>query len=250
MFNSEGVKQAIILVAGGGTRLRPLTDTIPKCLVEVNGVPILKNALRVFSKNGTKTVRIIVGHLADVVEKSITSRYEGMAIEFIHNDVFNSTNSMYSLYLGLEGIEGTTWVLEGDVFFEEKILKIPTCKDFSWFVDAGRSDLDGAHLTANGSNRAIRLEIIREKSLIRKDHCKSIGLLKLGDEGVVKLRNWLKQGIKEGKVNSYYDLIVAGHLKNHYIDLINVSGCKWYEIDSHDDLKNAEILFKKREYVA
>lgn len=244
MINAQSVERAVILVAGGGTRLKPITNLIPKCLVEVNGISILENALSALADCGTRSVRIVVGHLYGEVEKRITGWHKGMSIEYIHNTAYSSTNSMYSLYLGLEGINEPSWVIEGDVFFDKDILKTPTDKDFTWFVDGGRKDLDGAHLSADGNNRVVNLEIIREKCLIRNSHFKSIGILKLGGESVAKLRDWLNRGVFEGKTSLYYDLIVAEYFREYYIELKNISGCRWYEIDSKDDLRNAEMLFK------
>ena len=235
---------AIILVAGEGKRLLPFTNTNPKCFVEVKGVTILENALDLLSKNNIQTVRIVIGHLKNIVRDKIGLNYKGMNIEYITNDNFHSTNSMYSLYLGLDDVVEPTWVLEGDVFFEEKILKMPIKSNFSWFVDSSMRELDGAYIKSDKGGRAISLQIIKNGNKLEDDLSKSIGILHLCIDGVLKLKDWLSAGVQARQTNLYYDLIVDEHLMEIFVELIDVSGAKWFEIDTNDDLEKAKRLFK------
>jgi NDP-sugar pyrophosphorylase family protein len=72
--------QAIILAAGMGKRLRPLTDNIPKCMVPVNGTPILINTLDILSQFPVQEVIIVVGHKREAVRDRVGDRYKGMTI--------------------------------------------------------------------------------------------------------------------------------------------------------------------------
>ena len=235
---------AVILAAGVGNRLKPLTNTVPKCLVEVNGKTIMGNALQALSANGVEHVYVVVGHLSSLVRETIGPRSNDMTIEFIENDIFKSTNSMYSLYLGLKDMQQATWVIEGDVFFEAQILGLPVSKHISWLVDPTRKDLDGTYLRSNRQGRAISLEIIRDLSLLQANHHKSIGILRLSPEGVDDLRNWLHQGVENGQTNVHCDLIMAEHLMDTFVGLVDVSGSKWFEIDTLKDLEEARKLFE------
>ena len=117
--------KAIILVAGRGTRLKPLTDTIPKCLTEVNGKPILFNALEHLEKNKIEETILVVGYLRDKIEERIGNFFGNMKITYVKNDIYDKTNTSYSLWLALKDllIDDSLLVLEGDVFFEEELLK-------------------------------------------------------------------------------------------------------------------------------
>ncbi len=234
---------AIILAAGEGSRLKPLTETIPKCMVEVCGRSIMENALLLFAEKGVKTTRIVVGHLASVLRKHFGSSLKGMKIEYIENIEYSATNSMYSLHLGLQHLQESAWILEGDVFFEPSILERTFHHEISWFVDTFRKDLDGAYLRYNDQGRAISLDIIRNLKLLKNQCGKSIGLLHLDSNGVEYFKRWLEQGIVAGQKNLYYDLIVSPHFSEAYIEIIDIGGLKWFEIDNLSDLENAQVLF-------
>lgn len=236
-------RYAIILAAGEGSRLKPLTEKIPKCMVEVGGHSILANALSLFAEKGVEATRIVVGHLAPVLRQHFGSSFKGMKIEYIENSEYISTNSMYSLYLGLQDIHESTWILEGDVFFEPSILEKPLQHEISWFVDTYRKDLDGAYLRYNDQGRALSLDIIRNLKLLKGQCGKSIGLLHLDTKGVEYFQKWLEQGVASGQKNLYYDLIIAPHFSDASIEIIDVGGLKWFEIDNLSDLENARVLF-------
>ncbi len=236
-------KNAIILAAGEGKRLRPMTDTAPKCMVEVCGRSILENALMLFARRGVERTRIVVGHLAPVVRERIGSSFKNMKIEYIENADYATTNSMYSLHLGLQGLREATWVLEGDVFFEAAVLAKAVTQEVSWFVDAARKDLDGAYIRFDDSRRALSLDIIRDLKLLSGQCGKSIGMLHLGARGTELFKRWLEEGVKAGQTNLYYDLIVGPHFNEAHVEAVDVGGMKWFEIDNLADLENAQRMF-------
>lgn len=239
------ITHAIILAAGSGTRLLPFTLTNPKCFTRVGKTRILENTLNLLVQNGCQTVSIVVGHFAELIHETITEKYHGMDIEFITNKEYKTTNSMYSLALALEKNDTATWVIEGDVFLENTILSIPMKSEITWFVDSSCRHLDGAFVESDANQRAISLQIVRDLSNLNNYQSKSIGVLQLGAKGVKKIRTWLKNAICEGRKNIYYDIIIGEHLDEIKVTVADVAGRKWYEIDTHDDLIKASMIFRK-----
>lgn len=235
-------KHAIVLVAGEGRRLRPFTETNPKCFAEIGGTRILENALQALAAHGCHTVQIVTGHFSELIQDTITNKYQGMDIRFILNEIYQTTNSMYSLYLALQGMDEPTWVLEGDVFFEPFILSLPVSHDIAWFVDSATRNLNGAFVETNGQGRAISLQIIRNLNLLKPNQHKSIGILKYSANGVKRLRDWLQEGVEQGKTNLYYDLILGDHLNDLFVQVVDVAGRKWFEIDTLEDLEEARRI--------
>ena len=116
------IETAIILVAGLGSRLKPLTDEVPKCLTEVNGKPILLQTLESLLRNGISKAVIVVGYLGQVVEQKIGNRLGAMEIVYIWNSDYDETNSMYSAWLAREYLQEGALLIEGDTVYEESIL--------------------------------------------------------------------------------------------------------------------------------
>lgn len=148
------MNKAIILAAGKGSRLAPLTDMAPKPLVEVNGTPIIVNALENLAAFGIKDVYIVKGYLGDVLELRLGSHFKNLNLHYILNKDYAGTNSMYSLLLGMKVIEQEEdiMVLEGDVFFEKSVFNnLSALSSISWFGDSNETQLDGCYLKAEGS---------------------------------------------------------------------------------------------------
>ena len=239
----SATRNAIILAAGEGKRLLPFTLTAPKSFARVGGVSILENALHALAAHGCEEVCIVIGHHAELVRQTLSGRFAGMAIRYVLNPVYRTTNSMYSLALGLEGVEQPTWVLEGDIFLSPTVLDLESSHEIGWFVDSTTRELDGAFVEADERGVAHDLSIVRDLRLLRPRQSKSVGILRLSAAGAYRLRGWLKEGIAAGRQNVYYDLIIADHLREGCVGIVDVAGRKWFEIDSHADLEAAGRLF-------
>lgn len=89
--------KALILAAGLGSRLAPITDHCPKSMVPVNGKPILFKQIENLHENGITDITVISGYKAEVLEEAVSSAFSG--IRFIRSVDYMNTNNMYSAYL-------------------------------------------------------------------------------------------------------------------------------------------------------
>lgn len=105
---------AIILAAGMGTRLRPLTNEIPKCLVPVNGVPMVERQIQFLHEVGIRDIVLVSGYKAEKLEY-LQAKYH---VGIVYNEKYDTCNNIFSLYKVLDKF-GDSWVVEGDVFMQE-----------------------------------------------------------------------------------------------------------------------------------
>src|SRR5690349_15846336 len=91
MTPSSRTPEAVILAAGMGTRLRPMTVEKPKPLVCVHGVPILHNALTALGQCGVRDATIVVGYRREVVQRSCGEEFAGVRLRYVHSSVFDRT---------------------------------------------------------------------------------------------------------------------------------------------------------------
>lgn len=120
---------AIILAAGEGKRLHPLTLTKPKCMIKLFGKTLLERQLSVFRKCGIKDICVVTGYKSDLIN------YQN--VEYVKNYDFMKTNMVESLFSAVDKFSESTIVSYGDIIFEEQILKklINSENDFSVIVD-------------------------------------------------------------------------------------------------------------------
>lgn len=114
--------QAIILNSGKGTRLGKLTEDKPKCLVKINEVDtILDRQIRILNKYGIENICITTGYKKDILEKHIDKK--GYNVDLVFNELFETTNYIYSLYKVREIIKDDVILLHGDMVFKENIIE-------------------------------------------------------------------------------------------------------------------------------
>ena len=131
--------KAIILAAGQGSRLRPLTERLPKTLVEVERKPILGYQIDALLAHGVADIVICTGHCGERIVEYCKKRYPDVRFTFVHNTEYLESNNMYSLFLAREHLHGDLFLMNGDVVIEHGI--IGGMKDLhgnAVAVDAGR----------------------------------------------------------------------------------------------------------------
>ena len=116
------VTTALLLVAGTGSRLRPLTMEAPKCLTEVGGLPILERLVRNLCDQGIERLVVVTGHMGAHIRKFLDSRATDMQIDYIYSPEYRTTNNIYSLWLAREQIQEPFLLVESDIVFDASML--------------------------------------------------------------------------------------------------------------------------------
>lgn len=233
------------MVAGEGQRIRSLTDA-PKCFLEINGCTILENAINCLTKEGITNVVLITGYKAECFRNVISKLNADVNVALVHNPLYKETNNMYSLFLARDFLKDGALVFDGDIFFEQEILHkvIADERTDCWAGDLYRT-LEGSVLTKNDSGKIINIEIVRQKALESSaNRFKSAAIIRISSALGKKFSNWLEQEVNRKNTNVYIDLVLAKNLDQHDIFVADISGLKWFEIDTEDDYELAKKIFK------
>ncbi|OMI12962.1 hemolysin activation protein [Bradyrhizobium brasilense] len=244
-------KNAIILAAGSGSRLRPLTDLRPKPLVEVNGTPIILNALRRLEAVGVESATIVVGYRKDAIQYACGARFGSVRIDYIESSLFDQTGSAYSLWLAREVLlGGDHYLLEGDVFFEQAVLDRFDQSEASAVAAVAPFDarMQGSAvlLSEAGFIYGFRLkqsgaDLSRNPALF-----KTLNLFRFSAS---TLRATIVPGlddiIRSGATRSYTEELFAYLIERRGLQLAaaRCDHARWWEIDTADDLRIANELF-------
>lgn len=235
--------KALILAAGLGSRLAPITHNCPKSLVPVNGKPILAKQIDNLHENNIFDITIVAGYKANVL-KSYVSHYYGNKIKIIDNNDYALTNNMYSAYLACEDFCGEKFLMmNADVFYDSSIIKalLESPAPNAIATDIGRYLEESMKVTQyNGRLTGISKKISKEESL-----GVSIDIYKFSEFAGHVFFNKCAEYIEVKKEVTLWSEVALNDI------LVNVEfkACplplngRWVEIDNHDDLSMAEILF-------
>lgn len=113
------VKRAVIMAAGIGQRLRPITLTTPKPLVKVNGVRMIDTVIRALQNNGIREIYVVVGYLRE----QFSCLEEEYGVRLLVNPYYDSCNNISSLYAAREHLEDAI-LLDGDqIIYNDTVLR-------------------------------------------------------------------------------------------------------------------------------
>jgi choline kinase len=114
---------AVILAAGLGIRLRPLTHRVPKGLIEIGGKTLLEHSIENLSIYGISKTIIVIGHLGEMIKGKFNENYMGMEISYVENTKYSKTGSMYSFSMTRDFIDDDVIILDGDLLYEHIAIK-------------------------------------------------------------------------------------------------------------------------------
>lgn len=251
----------VILSAGMGTRLMPLTKEIPKPLLEINAMTLLERMMKNLMSEDIKDFIVIVGYNKDKVidlAPKLEEKYS-INIKILENEKYDVTNTSVSTYIASRYIEDNEpddfILINGDNVVDPKIItRIAERKNTSLIVDNFKNlneesfkliiedeTFNNDKSIAKGTIAEIGKEID-----IASSTGEFIGVSMVVKKDLVKFNEILEELIEEDKQN-YYDFAYRPLSKITPIDFVLTNGLKWTEIDDHNDWQQAQKLIDEFE---
>ncbi len=248
--------KVIILAAGEGKRLRPLTKDRPKCLVKIFGKSLLERQLNIFKKAGIVNISIVTGYQSEKITFP--------ELNYFKNEKYLSTNMVETLFCAKENLEGTVIVSYADIIFESKVVKelLKSKDDISVIIDKKWDALwnvrfnnplnDAESLQLDKSNNII--EIGKKVTDIKEIQGQFIGLMKFQGEGLSILKKFYEYAKKESEKGknilnqnlpfekSYMTDLIQGLINYNYKVKAVLINNGWLELDSIEDYKIYEKM--------
>ncbi|TXD46431.1 sugar phosphate nucleotidyltransferase [Polaribacter sp. IC073] len=237
------ISTALLLAAGTGSRLFPITKDAPKCLTLVSDTSILERLVANLKKQGFKRLVIVTGYKGDCIVDFLGSQTGDLSIEYIHNPLYKTTNNIYSLWMARNTINEPFVLLESDLVLENSLLSQMMYPD-RMAVAKMQPWLNGTTVTINKDNLVTQFQpgTIENYTDIRY---KTVNIYSFSLSSWRAVSKKLNQYITEGSVNSYYEIVFSKLVaeKNLFLEAISFDAQPWYEIDTIADLAEAEKLF-------
>lgn len=235
--------KAIILAAGMASRLRPLTLTTPKSLLKVGERSLLQRSMDALVANGVKDFCIVTGYLHEMIEEFVKKQYAGkIDVTFIYNEVYETTNNIYSLWLARPFAEGQeVLLLDSDLLYDPQIVARVLATDAPNVLTLIRHELGDEEMKVVTDETGSIKEI--SKTCNPADAAgESLGIEKMGVAYTKALYKELEPMMnKEHLENVFYEraferLIPQGHTYQ-VLDVTELFSC---ELDTIEDFENAK----------
>jgi choline kinase len=237
------VTTALLLAAGTGSRLEPLTTEAPKCLTEVNGAPLLERQIRCLRQWGFKRLVVVVGHLEHCIREFLDQHAGDLVVDYVVSPKYRTTNNIYSLWLARERIREPFLLLECDLVFEPFLLadmllpdKMAVARVQPWMM--------GSTVGLDSLQRITDFRV-GHSEVPDDSRYKTVNIYSLSLPSWRRVAERLDRRISAGKVNDYYETVFAEMVADGSLSFEPVffDDGRWYEIDTLADLHEAERLF-------
>ena len=250
--------KAIILAAGQGNRLKPLTNEKPKCMVELFGKSLIEHQINAYTACDISDINVVTGFRSDSITIS--------NVRYFKNESYERTNMVESLFCAEEILNGNVIVSYGDIIFEKNVLRqlVQSDNDVSITIDKNWKE----YWSIRSKNPLVDLESLKldsEENItsigqkvnkLEEIQGQYIGLMKFSEKGVNILKDFYHEckKISEKKPNtlnpnlpfekSFMTDLLQGLINSNYqLHSVPING-GWLELDTIEDFETYQRMFK------
>lgn len=224
--------KAIILAAGTGSRLYPLTKETSKGLLDIGGTRPLVRLVDMLKAHGVRDIVVAVGYQKEKIKEAL-----GSEVRFHEFSDFKTKNNLHTLLSMKDELNDHTLVLYADLIFEPEVLKraLAHTGDMALVVDTSG---------LRPGSPQVKIENDRITKIDKSDStCNFLGITKLSQAGAQKL---VAEMALLREPNAYYSDAINSLIQNGYaVAHIDIAGTKWIEIDSPEDIEPAKKLIRE-----
>jgi choline kinase len=233
--------QAIILAAGISKRLRPLTDSTPKCLLKVGGKTIIEMTIDNILKNEITDFVMVTGYRENMIKDFIRNKFPGLSIKYLTNPDYENNNNSYSLWMTINHIIGDCILLDSDIIFDYRIISKLLASEHRDCLAVNCNHKLGDEEIKVIVDSTHKIQHIGKESDPAKSIGESIGIERFSRDFFKKLGEVFERKIvKEQNVNEFYEVSFQELIdKGNGIFAIDVSEYRSMEIDTPGDLDRA-----------
>lgn len=239
--------KAIVLSAGQGRRLLPLTTELPKCLLPVDGeTPVLRRQLELLAGAGIERAIVVTGFGAARVDRHLAARpVPGLRVETFYNPFFASSDNLATCWLARSAMQEDFLLLNGDTLFEpavlERVLAAPTAPITVTIDHKATYDDDDMKVSLDDRGRLLAIGKSLPEVAVGAE---SIGLLAFREAGPKQFVDGLEAAVRqEGALRRWYLSVVNDLASRTAVETCSIRGLWWQEIDGPEDLERARRAY-------
>jgi choline kinase len=235
--------RAIVLSAGQGKRLLPLTAELPKCLLAVDGErSLLEFQLATLARCGITRVSVVSGFGVERVERFLAGTpVPGLVVDLVYNPFYAASDNLATCWVVREAMSEDFLLLNGDTLFEPTVLRrllgSPVAPVTVTIDHKTSYDDDDMKVSLDDEGRLLAIGKTLKPELV---HGESIGLLLFRGAGVRRFRGAVERAMRRPEaLRAWYLSVIDGLAAEGGVDTASIRGMWWREIDSREDLEEA-----------
>lgn len=237
--------KAVILAAGRGNRLRPLTNSIPKCLLRINDRTILEHQISNLFHYGIKNVVIVVGYKINAVISALDKlkeKYCELSIVFVKNHMYHKTNTLYSLWLASDHVRCDDFIyINGDVVFSKKILESLLNSPYDACLAVEKKQVGKEEVKVIVTQNIIKR--IGKDLDPSKSYGEFIGIAKFSKNFNKLFIRKLDSLVKQKFVNEFFEKALDELARIVSIHIVDITGLPCVEVDTLEDYETAKKIY-------
>lgn len=239
--------RAVILAAGFGSRLTPITGGSPKVLCPVAGEPLIRRASRLLAEAGVRELVVVVGYKADEVMAELRAN-SPIPVKFVENPIYAKVQTFYSLMLTRPFVQDEPFLkLNGDVIFEPEILErlVASTHGLGLAVDHHvKLDEEAMKVQLDSDGRIMR---IGKGLVVSQSFGESIGIERIDPQYAGVIFDYLESAAQAGETNLYYEDVFQRVIDGERLPFmpVGIGGLSWTEIDDPKDHARAVSIFER-----
>jgi L-glutamine-phosphate cytidylyltransferase len=238
------IKKAIILSAGQGSRLLPLTADRPKCLIDFSGQSLIAWQIQMLAANGVADFHIVTGFMTDMVERELDSlRSDAIRVTVHFNPFYKVADNLGSCWIVREQMHEDFLILNGDTLISSDIAaRVQSGSDWPITVTVDEKDsYDSDDMKVNRDGT--RLTMIGKTLTAQQSNAESIGFLAFRGEGAELFREAVRQFMRTpAGVENWYLKVIDAIAPTGKVGTVSIKGMDWAEVDFLNDIEAAALL--------
>jgi len=230
------------MAAGVGKRLLGLNKNKPKCLIEIDGVTLIRRTVNFFHERGIKDISIIVGYNAELIKNEIKDD----AVYF-ENPLFSTTNSIMSLWYAKDILKGDVVLLNADLYFESQLLDyiLNQTKEVVMLADSTRIEEADYRFGFNGD----RICSYGKHLSNQETDGEYVGIARIDKSFIKTFKQTLENMIRANRVNDWWEDVLYSYIpKKMPINYFDVAGTFWTEVDTVRDYNRLQNYIKNSKH--
>jgi choline kinase len=233
--------KAVILSAGQGKRLLPLTEDRPKCILPVKGQTMIEWQVEELAKCGIDQIRVVLGYGAEKVEAILRRRYGTDRVKTVYNAAYSVSDNLVSCWTVHDEMDSDFVLLNGDTLFEAAVPRrlLETESQAVTVAISHKSQYDDDDMKVELDGR--RLVKIGKDLLPDQVDAESIGMILFRGQGPVLFRNALEKALGDpSSQRKWYLSVIDEMAQSMPVQTCAMTGLQWCEVDYPADLELAE----------